>query len=176
LRIHTLDADQIELRLGVGDENLGPAPGLSVELERAARPDPVGIAQHALAEEAGRVPVGTGREPERRPRVVELAGRVRTEPNELELFAQSLGGDDEVVLEPTGNALPIARIIEPHVARVVLANPKALKGLTQSGPKTDKADARALARLLAGGWCRRCGRSTSRRQSCVDGSLVARSS
>ena len=83
--------------------------------------------------------------------VVRLAGRVRTDRSELELFAQSLGSDDEVVLEATGNALPIARIIEPHVARVVLANPKAVKGLTQAGPKTDKADARALARLLAGG-------------------------
>jgi len=82
---------------------------------------------------------------------VRLAGRVRTDPGELQLFAESLGPDDEVVLEATGNALPIARILEPHVARVVLANPKAVKGLTQAGPKTDKADARALARLLAGG-------------------------
>lgn len=82
---------------------------------------------------------------------VRLAGRVRTEPSELELFAHSLGGDDEVVLEATANALPIARLIEPHVARVVLANPKAAKGLTQAGAKTDKLDARALARLLAGG-------------------------
>jgi transposase len=82
---------------------------------------------------------------------VRLAGRVRTQPSELELFAQSLGSDDEVVLEATGNALPIARIIEPYVARVVLANPKAVKRLTQARPKTDKADARALARLLAGG-------------------------
>lgn len=82
---------------------------------------------------------------------VRLAGRVRTEPSELELFAGSLASDDEVVLEATGNALPIARLIEPHVARVVLANPKAAKGLTQASAKTDKLDARALARLLAGG-------------------------
>jgi transposase len=82
---------------------------------------------------------------------VRLAGRVATDPGELELFAQSLGSDDEVVLEATGNALPIARILEPYVARVVLANPKSVKGLTQAGPKTDKADAQALARLLAGG-------------------------
>jgi transposase len=92
------------------------------------------------------------------------------------LFAQSLGSDDEVVLEATGNALPIARIVEPYVARVVLANPKAVKGLTQAGPKTDKADARALAGCSPEGWYRRCGRSTSRRGSCVGGSLVARSS
>jgi len=83
---------------------------------------------------------------------VRLAGRVRTEPAALELFAQSLGGDDEVALEATGNALGIARIIEPHVRRVVLANPKAIKGIARAGAKTDKIDARTLAKLLAGGF------------------------
>src|SRR6266540_360622 len=84
--------------------------------------------------------------------VVRMAGRVETEPAALELFAQSLGGDDEVALEATGNALEIARIIEPHVGRVVLANPKAVKGITRAGAKTDKIDARTLAQLLAGGF------------------------
>jgi transposase len=83
---------------------------------------------------------------------VRLAGRVKTEPEALALFAQSLAGDDQVALEATGNALGIARIIAPRVGRVVLANPKAVKGITQSGAKTDKIDARTLARLLAGGF------------------------
>src|SRR5207248_6382034 len=83
---------------------------------------------------------------------VRLAGRVETEPARLALFAQSLGGDDEVALEATGNALGIARILEPHVGRVVLANAKAVKGITQAGAKTDKIDARTLAKLLAGGF------------------------
>ena len=83
---------------------------------------------------------------------VRLAGRIRTSLEAIELFAQSLAADDRVVLEATGNALPIARIIEPHVARVLLANPKAVKGVTQGGAKTDKTDARALAKLLAGGF------------------------
>jgi transposase len=82
---------------------------------------------------------------------VRLAGRVETTPAGLELFAQSLGADDQVVLEATGNALAIARVIEPHVARVVLANPKAVKGATQTA-KTDKLDARTLAKLLAAGF------------------------
>src|SRR6266498_686441 len=69
--------------------------------------------------------------------VVRLAGRVQTEP---------------AALEVTGNALEIARIIEPHVGRVVLANPKAVKGITHAGAKTDKIDARTLAQLLAGGF------------------------
>ena len=82
---------------------------------------------------------------------VRLAGRVRTSPEELALFAGSLGADDQVVLEATGNALEIVRIIEPHVGRVVLANPKAVKGATQTA-KTDKLDARLLVRLLAAGF------------------------
>jgi transposase len=67
---------------------------------------------------------------------VRLAGRVKSEPAALLLFAQSLGADDEVALEATGNALEIARIIEPHVGRVVLANPIAVKGITRTGAKT----------------------------------------
>jgi transposase len=70
---------------------------------------------------------------------VRAAGRVQTEPAALALFAQSLGADDEVALEATGNALGIARLIEPHVRRVVLANPKAVKGITRAGAKTDKS-------------------------------------
>src|SRR3954453_19355304 len=81
---------------------------------------------------------------------VRLAGRGQNEPAALELFAQSLGGDDQVALEATGNALGIAGIIEPYVGRVVLANPKAVKGITRAGAKTDKIDARTLAKLLAG--------------------------
>jgi transposase len=83
---------------------------------------------------------------------VRLAGRVETRPAALVLFAQSLAASDQVALEATGNALAIARIIEPHVERVVLCNPKAVKGLTQGGPKTDKVDASTLAKLLAGGF------------------------
>jgi transposase len=82
---------------------------------------------------------------------VRRAGRVETTPATLELFAQSLAADDQVVLEATGNALAIARIIQPHVSRVVLANPKAVKNATQTA-KTDKLDARTLAKLLAAGF------------------------
>jgi hypothetical protein len=50
-----------------------------------------------------------------RGRQARLAGRIATTPEELELCASSLGADDRVVLEVTGNALAIARIIEPYV-------------------------------------------------------------
>jgi len=82
---------------------------------------------------------------------VRRAGRVETTPATLELFAQSFAGEDQVVLAATGNGLAIARIIEPHVSRVVLANPKAIKNATQTA-KTDKLDARTLAKLLAAGF------------------------
>jgi transposase len=79
------------------------------------------------------------------------AGRVPSTPEQLELLAQSLGPDDEVALETTGNALAIARIIEPHVARVVVASAKELHAITGAKAKTDRRDARTLARLLAAG-------------------------
>ena len=78
-------------------------------------------------------------------------GRVATDPEQLELFAQSLGSDDRVVLEATGNALAIARILAPHVAEVVLAHAKQVRAISHARVKTDKLDARVLADLLAAG-------------------------
>jgi transposase len=78
------------------------------------------------------------------------AGRIETTPQALELFAVSLGSDDEVALELTGNAWEIARIIEPHVRQVLVVSP-ADTGIRQARAKTDRLDARALARLLAAG-------------------------
>ncbi len=82
--------------------------------------------------------------------VVRSSGRVATTPEALELFAGSLGPDDRVALEVTGNAWEIARIIEPHVARVVVVSPGDT-GIRQARAKTDRLDARALAKLLASG-------------------------
>ena len=82
---------------------------------------------------------------------VRSAPRVKTDPETLALFAASLGSEDQVTLEATGNALAIARIVEPQVARVVLADPRAVRGSASNALKTDKVDARTLARLLAGG-------------------------
>lgn len=83
---------------------------------------------------------------------VRSAGRVSTSEEELGLFAQSLGEADEVAMEMSGNAAAIARIIEPHVARVVLADPKKVRERIGNGPKTDRLDARVLAKLGAGGF------------------------
>ncbi len=79
------------------------------------------------------------------------AGRVPTTPEQLALFAQSLGREDRVVLEATGNALAIARILEPHVAEVVLAHAKQVRAIAHAKVKSDKVDAKMLADLLAAG-------------------------
>ena len=78
------------------------------------------------------------------------AGRVATTPQALELFAQSLDPRDHVALEVTGNAWAIARILEPHVARVIVVSPSDT-GIRQARAKTDRLDARALAKLLWAG-------------------------
>ncbi len=81
---------------------------------------------------------------------VRSAGRVAARPEALELFAQSLAPTDLVALEVTGNAWEIARILEPHVGRVVVVSP-ADTGIRQARAKTDRLDARALAKLLWAG-------------------------
>jgi transposase len=81
---------------------------------------------------------------------VRSAGRIETKPGKVELFAKSLGCDDVVALEVTGNAWGIARIIEPHVAEVLVVSPNDT-GIRQARAKTDRLDARTLARLCASG-------------------------
>jgi transposase len=79
---------------------------------------------------------------------IRSAPRIGTTPEALELFAQSLGRDDRVALEVTGNAWEIARLIEPHVAQVIVVSPTDT-GIRQARAKTDRLDARTLAKLLA---------------------------
>ncbi len=81
-----------------------------------------------------------------------LAGRVKSSVEQLERFAQSLAPDDEVALEATGGALAIARILEPHVGRVLIANTRKLSAIAESKVKTDKVDASTLCELLAAGF------------------------
>jgi transposase len=81
---------------------------------------------------------------------VRSAGRIETKPEQIELFARSLGKEDRVALEVTGNAWEIARIVEPHVDQVLVVSPSDT-GIRQARAKTDRLDARTLARLLAAG-------------------------
>jgi transposase len=103
-------------------------------------------------------------------------GRIATTPAALELFASSLGSGDRVALEVTGNAGEIARIIQPHVGAVVVVSPHDT-GISRARAKTDRLDARALARLLAAGeldavwmpdeWTRAMRRRLARRDQLV---------
>jgi transposase len=81
---------------------------------------------------------------------VRSAGRIATKPDEIELFARSLGAEDRVALEVTGNAWEIKRLVEPHVAEVIVVSP-ADTGIRGARAKTDRLDARTLAKLLAAG-------------------------
>jgi transposase len=81
---------------------------------------------------------------------VRSAGRIEARPEALELFGQSLDRRDWVALEVTGNAWEIARILEAHVARVIVVSPSDT-GIRQARAKTDRLDARALAKLLWAG-------------------------
>ena len=77
------------------------------------------------------------------------AGRIETSVAALELFAGSLAPDDQVVLEATGAAFAIARILGPHVARVVVANAQEVRAISHARVKSDRFDAATLARLLS---------------------------
>ena len=69
---------------------------------------------------------------------------------ELESWAKKqLRADDEVVLEATTNAWHVHDLLEPLVARVVVAHPPHVKLIAASMVKTDKKDVLTLARLLA---------------------------
>ena len=81
---------------------------------------------------------------------VRSAGRISIKPEELELFAQSLDRRDRVALEVTGNAWAIKRLLEPHVAEVMVVSPNDT-GIRGARAKTDRLDARTLAKLLAAG-------------------------
>src|SRR3954454_11090026 len=77
------------------------------------------------------------------------AGRVDMTKAGLEGFGRTLSKQDEVVVEATGNAMAVARALEPHVARVIVANSVQVKAIAHAHVKTDKIDAGVLASLRA---------------------------
>jgi len=81
---------------------------------------------------------------------VRAAGRVPSTPEGLSMLADSLVRSDRVALEVTGSCWEVARILEPHVDRVVVVSPDDT-GITRARAKTDRLDARTLARLLWSG-------------------------
>ena len=59
----------------------------------------------------------------------------------------SLLPTDRVALEVTGSSREIVRRLEPHVKKVIVVSPGDT-GISQARAKTDRLDARTLAKLL----------------------------
>lgn len=79
-------------------------------------------------------------------------GRIDMTRSGLEGFGRSLEATDEVVVEATGNVMAVVRLLSPHVARVIIANPLQVKAIAHAHVKTDKIDAGTLASLHAAGF------------------------
>jgi transposase len=79
-------------------------------------------------------------------------GRVDMTRSGLEGFGRGLRGTDEIVVEATGNAMAVVRVLSPFVARVIVANPMQVKAIAHARIKTDRIDAGILAQLHASGF------------------------
>ena len=75
------------------------------------------------------------------------AGRVPSTPEGIKMLADSLLATDRVALEVTGSSWEIVRLLEPHASKIIVVSPGDT-GISQARAKTDRLDARTLARLL----------------------------
>jgi len=82
---------------------------------------------------------------------VRSAGKVPTRVPALELFAESLVASDVVALEATSGAEKVTSVLQARGIRVIVANTRRLRSISQAKAKTDKLDAQTLARLLMSG-------------------------
>jgi len=78
------------------------------------------------------------------------AGRIDMTRSGLEGFGRSLSKEDEVVVEATGNAMAVVRVLSRHVARAIVANPLQVKAIGHAHVKTGSG-------LPTGGMAARCG-------------------
>lgn len=84
--------------------------------------------------------------------VARQLGRFDLVRDKVIAFAKHLGREAEVVIEATGNTLAVAKLMAPHVRRVVIANPLQVRAIAHAKVKTDKIDALVLAKLHAAGF------------------------
>ena len=75
------------------------------------------------------------------------AGRVPSTPEGVKTLAESLLPTDRVALEVTGSSWEIVKLLKPYVRKIVVVSPGDT-GISQARAKTDRLDARTLARLL----------------------------
>jgi transposase len=78
---------------------------------------------------------------------VRSGGRVPSTPEGITALAASLLRSDRVGSEVTGSCWEVARLLEPHVDRVIVVSPDDT-GIASARAKTDKLDARTFASLL----------------------------
>lgn len=78
-------------------------------------------------------------------------GRIGMARDHLVAFATRLRSTDPVVVEAIGNATAVLEILAPKVARVAVASPFQMHLIARAKTKTDKIDARILARFYAAG-------------------------
>jgi transposase len=97
---------------------------------------------------------------------VRSAGRIATRMPTLELFAQSLASGDVVALEATTGADQIVSVLERHAIRVVVANTRKLRSISEAKAKTDRLDAARSPGCSRSACSRRCGRRTSAHGRC----------
>ncbi len=85
----------------------------------------------------------------------ERAGQIgRSDPDaggRARVFAQSLVAGDVVALEATSGTDKIVSVLERAGVRVVVANARKRKAISEAKAKTDRLDARTLAKLLGAG-------------------------
>lgn len=113
------------------------------------------------------------------------AGRVPATAEGITTLIDSLLPADRVALEVTGSSREIARRLEGHVAKVIIVSPGDT-GISQARAKTDRLDARTLAKLLWTGeleavwmppeWIARMRRRLARREQLVRGRSGSRTS
>src|SRR5262245_34036530 len=82
---------------------------------------------------------------------VRSVGRIATRVASVQLFAESLLAADVVALEATTGADRIVSLLQAQGVRVVGANTRKLRAITEAKAKTDRLHARTAARLLAAG-------------------------
>jgi transposase len=82
---------------------------------------------------------------------IRSAGRIPTRVASLEVFAESLAPGDVVALEATSGSDKIVSVLQARGVRVIVANTRKLKAITEAKAKTDRLDARTLAKLLVSG-------------------------
>ena len=82
--------------------------------------------------------------------VVRSAGRVPSTPEGIRTLAESLLPSDRVALEVTGSCWEVARILEPHVDRVIVVSPDDT-GITQRAGEDRQARRARAGELVVEG-------------------------